>query len=327
MSSSVDAPLGPPWLEARIGAAGVVVLDGGTGTELERRGVPMHERAWCGDATLGHPEVLREVHEDYIRAGAEVIITNTFATARHCLEPIGCGDDVERANRRAVELAREARARVAERDVAVAGSMSDFMADRANPQWSKDSRLRATYREQAELLAQAGVDLLALEMMQEPEIAVPAIEAALDTGLPVWVGCSCRCVGERGRLGFFDHPDRDFRELLDAILGLPVGVIGIMHSEVPDVVPGIEALRERWSGPLAAYPESGYFRLPNWQFVDVIPPEELVAEARRWRDTGVQLIGGCCGTGPDHIRALAAALAPACGGSAALRPADRSRQR
>ena len=310
MATSANAPTGPSWLHARIAAGGTVLLDGGTGTELERRGVPMNQRAWCGDATLGHREILGEIHQDYIRAGAEVIITNTFATARHSLEPIGFGDDVERANRLAVEVALDARQRVAEHDVAVAGSMSDFMTESSNPIWRRDSRLRATYREQAEILAQAGVDLLVLEMMQEPEIAVPAIEAAVDTGLPVWVGCSCRSVGDQGRLGLFDYPARDFRELLDAILDLPVGVIGIMHSEIPDIGRAIEMLRERWSGPMVVYPESGYFTMPNWHFVDIIAPDDLVSEARRWRASGVQLIGGCCGIGPEHIKALSAALAP-----------------
>jgi S-methylmethionine-dependent homocysteine/selenocysteine methylase len=254
MATPANALTGPPWLHARIAAGGSVLLDGGTGTELERRGVPMNERVWCGDASLGHGQILRDVHEDYIRAGAEVIIANTFATARHCLEPIGRGDEVERANRLAVEIARQARERAAEHDVAVAGSISDFMADRSDPAWREDSRLRDTFREQAEILALAGVDLLAMEMMQEPEIALPAIEAAIDTGLPVWVGCSCRRSRDRTGLGFFDFPQRDFRELLDAVLGLPVGVIGIMHTEVPDVEQGIEMVRERWSGPMAVYP-------------------------------------------------------------------------
>ena len=301
MATSANVPTGPPWLHARVAAGEMVLLDGATGTELERRGVPMNERAWCGDATLGHAQILREIHQDYIRAGAEVIITNTFATARHTLEPVGFGADVERANRLAVEVALQARERVAEHDVAVAGSISDFMADKSDSDWRRDDRLRATYREQAEILAGAGVDLLAMEMMQEPEIAVPAIEAAVDTGLPVWVGCSCRRVGDRGRLVLFDFPDRDFRELLDAIVELPVGVIGIMHSEVPDVMQGVEMLRERWSGPLAVYPESGYFTMPHWQFVDIIAPDDLVSEARAWRGAGVQLIGGCCGIGPEHI--------------------------
>jgi len=308
MSTSANPLTGPRWLHARIAAGGVVLLDGGTGTELERRGVPMNERAWCGDAILGHTETLRAIHEDYIRAGAEVIITNTFATARHSLEPAGYGDDVERANRLAVEVARDARERIAEHDVAIAGSMSDFMVDKDDPEWLRESRLRTTYREQAEILAQAGVDLLAMEMMQKPEVAVPAIEAALDTGLPVWVGCSCRRVADQGHLGLFDFPDIDFRELLDAVLDLPAGVFGIMHSEVPDIAQGVDMLRERWSGPMAVYPESGYFTMPNWHFVDTISPEDLVSEARGWREKGVQLIGGCCGIGPEHIKALNTAL-------------------
>ena len=308
MATIPNAQTGPPWLHARIGAGGPVLLDGGTGTELERRGVPMNERAWCGDATFAHAETLREIHEDYIRAGADVIIANTFAASRHCLEPIGHGDDVERANRLAVEVARAARERAAETEVAVAGSISDFIADKSNPEWRRTSRLRATYREQAEILAEAGADLLALEMMQEPEIALPAIEAALETGLPVWLGCSCRRVRDRDGLVLFDFPDRDFRELLDAVCALPVGVVGIMHSEVPDVMPGIEMIRERWSGPLAVYPESGYFTMPNWHFVDVIAPDDLVVQARIWRESGIQIIGGCCGIGPEHIAALGAAL-------------------
>jgi homocysteine S-methyltransferase len=301
------APTGPDWLHARLDAGGTILIDGGTGTELERRDVPMNARAWCGAANFDHADVLRAIHEDYIRAGAEVITANTYASSRQALEPIGFGGDVERANRVAVEAALEARRRAAQRDVAVAGSISDFFTDRDNPEWFLDSRLRATYREQAEVLAEAGVDLLAMEMMQEPEIAIPAIEAALDTGLPVWVGASCR-TADAGRLGFFDSPDRDFRELLEAIDGLPVGVVGIMHSEVPDIARGLEAVRERWTGPLAVYPESGYFTMPHWQFVDIISTDDLVAEARGWREQGVQIIGGCCGIGPEHIEALHAAI-------------------
>lgn len=301
------ARIGPDWLHARIAAGATVLMDGGTGTELERRGVPMTDRIWCGAANFEHGETLRQVHEDYIRAGARVITTNTFATARHALEPAGFGDHVARANRVAVEAALAARERSGVGDVAIAGSISDFIADREDRSWYQDTRLRATFREQAEILAGAGVELLAMEMMQEPEIAIPAIEAAIDTGLPVWVGCSCRRT-HRGRLGLFDAPERDFRELLEAIDGLPVGVVGIMHTEIPDMVPGLEAVRERWSGPLSAYPESGYFKMPHWQFVDIVSPDDLVAAARTWRRMGVQIIGGCCGIGPEHIAALREAL-------------------
>jgi homocysteine S-methyltransferase len=84
-----------------------------------------------------------------------------------------------------------------------------------------------------------------------------------------------------------------------------------MHSSPNDTTAALPIIRDIWQGPLGAYPESGYFAAPDWQFVNIIPPHELVAQARAWRDGGVSLIGGCCGIGPDHIRALKEAFADA----------------
>jgi S-methylmethionine-dependent homocysteine/selenocysteine methylase len=102
----------------------LLLIDGGMGTELQRRSVPMDKVAWSGAAVLTHPDVVRETHADYIRAGAKVIITNTFGATRQMLEPAGYGDQVEAINRGAVKLARQARDDVAEQPVAVAGSIS-----------------------------------------------------------------------------------------------------------------------------------------------------------------------------------------------------------
>lgn len=305
MSGSANAiPAGPPWLARRIGNAEVIILDGATGTELQRRGVPMHGQVWCASASLSHADVVRAVHEDYIRAGAEVIIANTYASARHALEPAGLADQVAAANRNAVRSARAARDAAADAPVCIAGSMSDFMAEPENPKWLEPSRLEATFREQAELLAAAGVDVIALEMMQAPEIAVPALNAALATGLPVWLGASCRVDRDRGRLVMYDYPDRDFKELLDAVSDRPLSAFMVMHSEVDDTQAGLRAVRDAWSGPLGAYPNSGYFNMPNWQFVDVIPPDLLVERALGWIDCGAQMVGGCCGLGVEHVAAL-----------------------
>ncbi|MEQ9349182.1 MAG: homocysteine S-methyltransferase family protein, partial [Alphaproteobacteria bacterium] len=97
------------WLAERLRNGPPLLLDGATGSELERRGVPMDDAAWSGAAVHTHPDVVREVHADYIRAGAEVVITNTFATARHALVPAGLDGETAAINRRAVALAREAR--------------------------------------------------------------------------------------------------------------------------------------------------------------------------------------------------------------------------
>jgi S-methylmethionine-dependent homocysteine/selenocysteine methylase len=117
-------------IEAKLARGEVVILDGATGTELQRRGAPMDDAAWCALATMSHGELLRGVHEDYIRAGADVVTTNTFSAARHLLERAGHGARTPELYRRATELAREAVARTAEaagRPVAVAGSISTIL--------------------------------------------------------------------------------------------------------------------------------------------------------------------------------------------------------
>jgi S-methylmethionine-dependent homocysteine/selenocysteine methylase len=157
----------------------------------------------------------------------------------------------------------------------------------------------------AELLAASGVDLILMEMMSDPELANPAIAAAVATGLPVWVGFSVR-MGETGAPVAFARPELSTAEMLDAIALDGVRVAGLMHSKVNTIPPAIELLKARWSGPLMVYPDSGYFTMPHWQFVDIIPADDLVACSREWIADGVQIVGGCCGLGIEHIKALAA---------------------
>jgi len=294
------------WQE-KLEADQIVLIDGATGTELQRRGVPMDKVAWSGAAVLSHPDVVREIHEDYIRAGAEVIITNTFGSTRQMLGPAGFGDQVEVVHRDAVKLARQARDTVAEQAVAVAGSISTEPPGFDRDAFLSPEKELEAYREAAGLLADAGVDLIALEMIVETSHARRAMEAALETGLPVWLGVGCKKTDD-GRIVSFDHTDIDFTTVLDALIPMGPTVVNIMHSEIGAIPEAIELVRERWSGPIGVYPESGYFTKPNWNWVDVISPADLVTEALGWVAAGVRLLGGCCGTSPDHIKALQAAL-------------------
>jgi len=290
------------WKETLDGGD-ILLIDGGMGTELQRRGVPMNEVVWSGAAVATNPDSVRETHEDYIRAGAKVIITNTFGSTRQMLEPAGYGDQVEAVHRGAVKLAKEARDNVGDQSVAIAGSIST-----EPPRFDRDAFLSPekeleAYREAAGLLADAGVDLIALEMINDTEHASRAVQAALETELPVWLGVGCK-KREDGRIVSFDHPDLEFTEVLDALIPMGPTVINIMHSEVDAIPEAIALVRERWSGPIGVYPESGYFTQPHWNFVDVIPPAELVNEALGWVAAGARLLGGCCGTGPKHIKAF-----------------------
>jgi S-methylmethionine-dependent homocysteine/selenocysteine methylase len=176
----------------RLDGGEVVVLDGAMGTELERRGVPMDDAAWSAAALITHPDTVREVHEDYIRAGADVIITNTFAAARHVLEPADMGEQFRELNTRAVTLAKQARENAADRPVFIAGSISTFTARYDYSYEPRAEKARANYLEQAEVLAESGVDVIALEMMRDLEQTTYALEAAVGTRATVWVGYSCK---------------------------------------------------------------------------------------------------------------------------------------
>ena len=306
LGPSVKAPTVGRWQE-KLARGELVVIDGGTGTELERRGVPMSRDAWSGLAVRTHPDIVREVHEAYICAGAEVIATNTFGTVRFVLEAAGIGDEFEQINRRAVELAVEARDRTG-RDVAVAGSLSNLPPGMLAANYPPPEVEMAALRELAKLLADSGVDIIALEMMQDGSHAARAMEAALETGLPVWLGVSCRRRAGSGGLVSFDLPNVDFATPLDTLIPMGPSVVNVMHSEIEAVPEAIAMVRERWAGPVGVYPEIGEFEPPHWRVEEEVSPDRFVACARDWVARGALLVGGCCGTTPQHIEALSRAF-------------------
>lgn len=296
--------VGPGWLDQKISSGSVVTIDGGTGSGLESRGVPMVSKGWSVMAQLEYPDILRQLHRDYIGAGAEVIITNTFGAGRHLLEPGGLGNRVEDAHRKAVAIAQQARDE-ADHPVAIAGSISSYMADSTDDIWL--ARLSDTYEEQVALLVDAGVDLIALEMMEHPRLAAPAVEAAVASDVPVWLGISSQTTPE-GLMTSFGPESVTMSETLETLIAQPVDAVMVMHTLVPDVQPTLDLVAEYWDGPTGVYPESGYFVEPHWQFVDIIGTEDLVDAARGWVDHGAQLIGGCCGLDSEHISALHSGL-------------------
>ena len=303
-------------IAGRLADGELVILDGGTGSQLQAEGVPMDDVAWCARANLEQPDVVQRVHEAYIRAGAEVIIANTFAASRAALEPAGLGSHVAEANRNAVSAALRAREAVADRPVAVAGSMSSFCPVVMNagavraPQGgheSADSRFPdlADFQEQAELLAEAGVDLIALEMIDARGYGREALQAAAETGLPVWLGMS-PVRRDDGSLGTFPQlgDGESFEDLLSALVDPAPDAVTVMHAKPEVIVDAIEIIRSHFAGPIGAYAETGTWTPPDWVF-DGLTPTRYLQDATSWANCGAQLIGGCCGTGPEHIRVLA----------------------
>lgn len=288
----------------------IKLLDGATGTELEKRGAPMSPGAWSGPASLEHGEILEQIHRDYIVAGADIITANTYATSRALLELDGLGDQFEEINRASVRAAHRAREHCNRPDVMVAGSLSHrgpIAQASARPDTTAAiglSEMANALHEQARLLRDEGCDLLLLEMMYDPVRMPLVFEAATQTGLPVWAGFSARR-GESGQvLGFGPGDDMAFEQIISVLNDWPADAAGIMHTPANLVSDSLEILRAAFDGPLMAYPDSGYFKSPHWQFEDVIEPRELRRYAKGWVEQGAQVLGGCCGLSPEHIAAL-----------------------
>jgi methionine synthase I (cobalamin-dependent) len=286
----------------------IVLLDGGVGSELRRRGVLLDAIAWSGPCARTHPELLQRIHTDYIRAGADIITTNTFATSRFVLAAAGLAQEFTTINGLAIQAAVAARAH-AQRRVAIAGSMSCLPPGFDAHAYPDQSEERAAYHELARLLADGGVDLIVLEMMEDTLHARWAFEAARATGLPVVLGLSLRAAQCPAMDPVaFDFPQTSLAALLEALLPMGPTAVTIMHTPLPVVDAALEALSRVWGGLIGTYPtldesgldESGTARI-------AATPNDLVAAAHGWVARHARLLGSCCGSTPAHIRALAEA--------------------
>ncbi|MBG1231925.1 homocysteine S-methyltransferase family protein [Aestuariivirga litoralis] len=287
-----------------------IILDGGTGTDIERRGAPMSTATWCADVNATHGNIVREVHADYVKAGADIIAANTFATSMLSFDAYGRADEALALDAVAVGFAKEA---AKGRKVAVAGSFSTQRpviagTDRTNMSrsWTRDEA-KALFKRKADNLKALGVDLIMMEMMRDTDYSLWACEAAMEMGLPVWIGISVERV--EGELVGFGRTDQKLSEIAPALAALKPAAMCIMHTSANDTDEALQILRKSFSGPIGAYPECGYYKAPNWVFEDVISPEDLIAKSHDWQKLGASIFGGCCGIGPTHIKALATEFA------------------
>ena len=311
----MDAMQRAEALTDRLSDGPPILLDGGTGTEIERMGAVMHPAVWSALASVHEADTVRSVHAAFLDAGAQLIIANTYSANYHVMNACGLDDQFEPANRRALELALEAREQkllgvATDRPLWVAGSMSTttFSAGIDQSVIESVSDPGAGYQLQADIIASAGVDLIVLEMMRDVTQTRLCQKAALETGLPVWLGLSVERT-EEGSLVF--HGSRiPFSRGLDEILTdhNNLQAVGVMHSEIAVTAQALELLRTYWDGPLFAYPHHGVFEMPHWRFDNTLSPNEFAQAALGWVKAGAVAVGGCCGVRPKHICELRRAL-------------------
>ncbi len=277
--------------------AGLLLLDGATGTELDRRGVNISLPLWSAHAILEAPDTLLQIHLDYLRAGAQVITTNTFRTHRRNLEPSGLGERAQELTHRAVEIARQA-IKVTGVRAYVAGSISPLEDSYAPQHTPPAAALTAEHNAMADCLAACGVDVLLVETMNSVNEAVTATRSAVATGRPTLTSIVC---GRDGQL----LSGEPLSIAAKALTQMHPDALLINCTSAPEMHLPLASLRANTSLPVGAYGNVGFRdKQGNWVQTDAIKPEVYAAYAIRWRAAGATLIGGCCGTTPAHIAAL-----------------------
>jgi len=282
-----------------------VLADGAMGTVLSARGVFINR---CFDElNLSDPNLIVAVHEEYLQAGAEILETNTFGANRFRLTRHGLGGKVEEINAAGVRLARQAVERLKERrtgDAWVAGAVGP-LGVRLEPLGKTGlDEARAAFAEQIGILSKNGVDLLIIETMPALNEAREALEAAkaVAPDLPVLVMVTVDDEGEC----------LDGSSAAQAAAWLTewgAGAVGVNCSTGPaTVLTAIEEMRKATTLPLAAMPNAGMPRAVEGRNIYLCSPEYMASFARKAIAAGAQMVGGCCGTTPNHIRAMRSAI-------------------
>jgi 5-methyltetrahydrofolate--homocysteine methyltransferase len=272
----------------------IVIGDGGLGTLLQASGLPAGTipEAWNAE----RPDVVRAAHQAYLDAGSQIITTNTFGGNHYRLADAGLEDRLEELNRLGVELAREV---VGER--AWLGGSVGPTGQLLEPYGTLSlQRAEAVYARQIEILAEAGVDLILVETQHDIEEACAAIRMAkAHTDLPVSAGFA---FDARGRTMMGLTPQDAARRVEEA----GADIVGANCGEGPEAIArALEGMREATDLPLLAQSNAGVPKTDaDGNAVWDVMPEEMAEQAERFVALGARVIGGCCGSGPNHIRAI-----------------------
>jgi homocysteine S-methyltransferase len=273
------------------------------GTELQRRGVDTGLPLWSANALISHPEIVLQIHKDYIEAGADIITTNTFRTTRRTMRRANLPDRSEQLMKRAIDLAHQSRDAFPDREVLIAGSIAP-LEDCYRPDLvPSDKELREEHTEHAARLVEGGVDFILLETMNTIREANAACTAAKVTGIEVMVSFICNAKGELYGGDSLESAVKTLTELEPTAFS--INCVSPRYLNIP-----LQTLKAQTKLPLCVY---GNIGIPEseqhgWEFTQDISEEQYASYAGDWQKAGVSIIGGCCGTTPDYIRLVYSAL-------------------
>lgn len=277
-----------------------ILLDGACGTEVQRRGLPTPLPLWSTQALLDNPEAIKQIHKDYIAAGAQIITTNTLRTTKRALAKAGLGEKAGELTQLAVRLAREAIIETKpDKTVLVAGSIAP-LEDCYQPELAPTfATAYAEHQEQAENFKNSGVDFIGLETFNTISEARAALQAVKDVGFEATVSFVC---GADGKI----LSGETLSEAVRVLKPLEPLAFFINCLPLAQTLKPLRELRRATNLPVGIYANGQGHPHDDqgWYFEDNIDPEEYANYAQQWLNLGANLIGGCCGTTPEYIEKL-----------------------
>lgn len=278
-----------------------LILSGAMGTELERRGVAIGLPLWSANALLRSPETVLQIHKDYIVAGADIIVTNTFRTNRRVFRNANLPDDSFALTKKAVELAHRAREKFPERKILIAGCVAP-VEDCYKPELvPSEQELENEHAELVERLVGFGVDFLLIETMTTIREAYASGKAAKATGKEFVISFTCNADGTLYGGERLEDASKAVAELQPTMLGLNC----ISPRYLSPLIRQLKSALPQSAIKFAVYGNIGKPDVREGTLLCDVEPDEYARFAQEWHSLGAAMIGGCCGTTPEYIRRIA----------------------
>ena len=287
----------------------IILIDGGLGQELYARGIrakdSTYDLLWSANALETHPDIVKDIHIEFIKAGAKVITTNTYCTNPDRLLRAGCPERFDRLNDLACELAQKARTESGYKDILIAGSLPPLYGS-YRPDLAKPIEIMlAEYRRMAFKIGPQ-VDIILCETMSSSAEAYAAGKAGSETGRPVWIAFTLRDDGQP-----FLRSNETIKDAVSFLKQIKIDGFLFNCCSPESIEPAIKEIRNYTDLPIGAY-ANGFKPIPHKWKVDIsklgvredLGPEDYLTYVKKWIKAGATMVGGCCEIGPDHIHTI-----------------------
>ncbi len=283
-----------------------IIIAGSWGSELFRHNVELDQKLWTSPANVNAPDVLANIVRDYVEAGADIILANTFSTGPLLMSELNLLDKMREWDQAAVRIARETLATIPDCQAALAGSFSVFGALQVDSDHTAcnmtEREMKPLFEAKVETLVRAGCEMIYMERIGGLCRAQLAVETAVASGLPVWVELSVARAAD-GSLHGAGATGWLLADMVASLMNTGAEVCLVNHHDPLVLAEAIQTIKSAWAGPIGVSLSNGHCEMPDWVQGE-FSPEDFAIEAERWKRQKASIFCASSGMGPEFVAAL-----------------------